>query len=1417
MISGLKPKKLLYKDGTGQAQRQSHALNPESFNIDERSSGDLIRFAQQFAEHVLFYNENDSIAGNWEPLFMMDGNIESLNKDEREKLKKEWLTDMLSYIQSPSNFSANDQKLAALSKPHVVLFVAFLQLLDHARIDLNGFTKKHLDFYYLDVLGMQKKNPIPDVVNILIKPEEYYHDVIVEKGTGLSAGQDSLGNDLVYTTDRQIVVNNTTVSDIKNLYVDKKLITLQDARFNNAGSAEDGFLNLFKLALGDPGVGDDLPKFNNKAVTFSILEAIYNKIKDDVDTRGAEYNYITQKLFLEPRIFEVIIQTYKNPASSPDDWQKVYNYLDSAFKEKTKQYRQQALASLRVKENSPEAGLVSLLEFALGEPGPSDKLPFYKGRAFDLSMLRKDLSSNDELVKKGAIEYVREELLMVEKDFAVVFSAIDNGKEEDWNKLYTAVELAQRKKRKFEFKEPIIEEWINVYAVPDAKANRYKIDEADSNNNLRFSTFGKSIQPENLATIEPANIGFAVASGQLLLTEGKRTITLTLSFTKEVQVDIAAIKSLTTLLVEPPFIYQPFLVFLSHSKGWQQVVPTSVNYGNFTLKEPSAAYIANITEGKVVKSSGPDFVAKDDVGRYLVWPDGTLYLVTAVVNASTIEVQKVGETAKSNVPKKYNASDIYFNSLQLVLTLGDNDEPVTAPGVPNSYINIQSDLPVVAIVLNQVPLLQDGKIVTEKYQAAHKNLYQQFKNLQLEKVRIQIQVAGLKTAMLQNDVSVLDSKKPFEIFGGSPDAGSRFYFTHPELATRKLDSLGLTFEWMKPPKMFAEYYKNYWEIIKSGKDLKALYDNYQVTSNSTFEAALNLLDKGVRVPLGKASLFNREDAAKEQSLRFDVKETLAAKRDYNYVDVASFAANDEVLDTERYFELELGSPDFQHSIYPTLLTTQAMLDPLTPTAGGAATPNPLRALTLNAPYTPKLKSFTTWYAASLEINFTTGFTSSPAAAFHINAFGYKQLSLTGNTSSSRSYFLPYLKNEGELYLGLHGMNPPQNLSLLFQMAEGSADPDIAKQPVKWSYLSDNEWKELPETSLLADATNGLVNTGIMEFNVPGDATNNNTLFQKGFHWLKASVRNNITSISDTVDILAQGVSATFTNNNNSSTHFEKVLAPDSISETVERIPGIEKIIQPFSSAKGRPAETDQLFYNRVSERLRHKSRALTMWDYERLVLEEFPSVYKVKCIPSQSDDPSAEPGQVDVVVIPDIKGKLPFNPFQPKVPTETILQIQQYLEQRTTAFTIVKVKNPSYLQVQVRTAVKFKTGYNEGFYTRQLEDELKKYLAPWAYDKGSDILIGGRIYANVIVSFLAERPYIEYVAGIKLFESRDGISFIDSRILNNGESAIRAASPDMILVSALKHYVDLITEDGFEENDFTGINYMRIGLDFVVG
>ncbi|MCB0375615.1 MAG: baseplate J/gp47 family protein, partial [Sinomicrobium sp.] len=235
-------------------------------------------------------------------------------------------------------------------------------------------------------------------------------------------------------------------------------------------------------------------------------------------------------------------------------------------------------------------------------------------------------------------------------------------------------------------------------------------------------------------------------------------------------------------------------------------------------------------------------------------------------------------------------------------------------------------------------------------------------------------------------------------------------------------------------------------------------------------------------------------------------------------------------------------------------------------------------------------------------------------------------------------------------------------------------------------------------------------------------------------------------------------------------------------------------------------------YNRLSERLRHKNRAITMWDYEHMVLNEFPQVYKVKCLPSGD-----RLGKVDVIVIPDIRRSLPFNPFGPKVPADTLFQIREYLDSHSPVHAEVEVLNPFYLQVKTRCTVKFYPGYDAGFYKAKLIDEIKRFLSPWAYDEGSDIRIGGTLHASLLINFTAERPYIDYVANMKLFQSEDGKKFIDVRTVNEGKTIVVPYRPDMILVSAQSHEIDVVDENGYDEDSFEGINYMKVELDFIIG
>jgi hypothetical protein len=208
-----------------------------------------------------------------------------------------------------------------------------------------------------------------------------------------------------------------------------------------------------------------------------------------------------------------------------------------------------------------------------------------------------------------------------------------------------------------------------------------------------------------------------------------------------------------------------------------------------------------------------------------------------------------------------------------------------------------------------------------------------------------------------------------------------------------------------------------------------------------------------------------------------------------------------------------------------------------------------------------------------------------------------------------------IQEQGLLFIGLEKAVPLQSVSLLFQFAEGSAEDEDNDPPViHWSYLTNNEWRPLRGEDVVSDGTYGFQTTGIVKLNLPADASNNNTIITKGLHWFAVSVSENAHRIPMLVNVVTQAVEVIFQDNGNDQSHFATSLPAGSISKLSVKVAQVSKVVQPFASFDGKHNEISKEFYTRVSERLRHKNRAINSWDYEHLVLDRFPSVYKVKCI-----------------------------------------------------------------------------------------------------------------------------------------------------------------------------------------------------------
>jgi hypothetical protein len=67
---------------------------------------------------------------------------------------------------------------------------------------------------------------------------------------------------------------------------------------------------------------------------------------------------------------------------------------------------------------------------------------------------------------------------------------------------------------------------------------------------------------------------------------------------------------------------------------------------------------------------------------------------------------------------------------------------------------------------------------------------------------------------------------------------------------------------------------------------------------------------------------------------------------------------------------------------------------------------------------------------------------------------------TGFLKDTKVKLLPQYTSEGNFYIGLSGIAANDSVCLLFQCADGSADPQLPKVDIVWSVLCDNYWKKI---------------------------------------------------------------------------------------------------------------------------------------------------------------------------------------------------------------------------------------------------------------------------------------------------------------------------------------------------------------------
>ena len=106
--------------------------------------------------------------------------------------------------------------------PHLGLLFAFLNIFRQLQNDLNGYTRKHLDFFYKDVLQIKSREAIADKTHIIFEIQKQLEKYLVKKGILVKDGKDNNKQEILFSLDDDIVVNKTEVAELRTLFLNNQ-------------------------------------------------------------------------------------------------------------------------------------------------------------------------------------------------------------------------------------------------------------------------------------------------------------------------------------------------------------------------------------------------------------------------------------------------------------------------------------------------------------------------------------------------------------------------------------------------------------------------------------------------------------------------------------------------------------------------------------------------------------------------------------------------------------------------------------------------------------------------------------------------------------------------------------------------------------------------------------------------------------------------------------------------------------------------------------------------------------------------------------------------------------------------------------------------------------------------------------------
>lgn len=669
-------------------------------------------------------------------------------------------------------------------------------------------------------------------------------------------------------------------------------------------------------------------------------------------------------------------------------------------------------------------------------------------------------------------------------------------------------------------------------------------------------------------------------------------------------------------------------------------------------------------------------------------------------------------------------------------------------------------------------------------------------NYTLDSIGIEVTVSGMQKLHAWSDDGPVATDQSFLPFGPRPQDGATFIVASPEMAQKPVTDIAVDLTWADRPDPlggFAAHYASYsgqpeipdptlsvtylsgdgWKPVSDPQ--LPLFEKLPVTGELTEERSFGGRVKGhsVRAP-GRLTpeMFTARQSLRAGALRMTLSGTAGG---------------------------------FHADQYPLSLV-DAMRPRLVPFRERKIPP---------APFVPKIDSFSISYTAcaTLEVNAPDA-ASAGERIVQINPFGRVEV-FPKRMLREIGIFPPRL-GFGHLFLHLVGDQAAGPVPLLFNMAASGHLRLVPRpNPVKWFYLAAHGWTELPDTAISSDTTAGLMRSGLVMVDLPDDATQHSPEMPEGGVWMAAvATEPDLSVFPALAGLQTNGVWARCTDDSYHAQDRNRVWTFDPAQ------PGISGIIEIPTPADVRPPEQRDAFVARVAERLRHRKRAITPWDVERLVLDAFPEVWMAKCLPGVCrDDPAPAPGQAMLVVV----RQPPAVPSAQMFDVGTLQRIRDHVDDLAPGFAQIDVVNPTYDRLYVRAKLAFDPYRDDGAMAQRLQHDLRRYLSVWTAPQTLG-RFGWSINLKMLNAYINDLEYVHGVADFSLLHlaADDAGAHV---LLDSAQSdwrgiagpVLRGSRPWSLPLSATEHALTIVQATQNEMPVQSGISRLSVGGNLIVG